>query len=69
MALFDAQLTGTGAYVCGSEFTLADVVLGLSLNRWLSTPIDRPALPGLQAWSERLATHPGYRQHGANGVP
>jgi glutathione S-transferase len=69
MTLLDAQLAGTGAYVCGNEFTLADVVLGLSLNRWLSTPIERPALPALQAWSELLATRPGYRQHGANGVP
>lgn len=49
MVLLDAQLADTSAYVCGNEFTLADVVLGLSLNRWLSTPIERPALPALQA--------------------
>ena len=69
MTLLDAQLSSTAAYVCGGEFTLADVVLGLSLNRWLATPIERPALHALQAWSDRLATRPGYRQHGANGVP
>ncbi|HEX5343684.1 MAG TPA: glutathione S-transferase [Duganella sp.] len=69
MTLLDAQLSSTAAYVCGGEFTLADVVLGLSLNRWLATPIERPALPALQAWSDRLATRPGYRLHGANGVP
>jgi len=69
MTLLDAQLSSTAAYVCGGEFTLADVVLGLSLNRWLATPIERPALHALQAWSDRLATRPGYRQLGANGVP
>ncbi|RZT10103.1 glutathione S-transferase [Duganella sp. CF402] len=69
MTLLDAQLAGTGAYVCGDEFTLADIVLGLSHNRWQSTPIERPALPALQAWADRLGARPAYRQHGANGVP
>lgn len=69
MTLLDTQLASTAAYVCGDDFTLADIVLGLSHNRWLSTPIERPALPALQAWSGRLATRPAYRQHGANGVP
>lgn len=69
MALLDQQLAATGAYVCGDTFTLADIVLGLSLNRWLSTPVARPALPALQAWSQRLLARPGYVQHGANGTP
>lgn len=69
MTLLDAQLASTGAYVAGGQFTLADIVLGLSLNRWLSTPIEHPALPALQAWSNRLSTRPAYLLHGANGVP
>ena len=69
MGLLDAQLAATGAYVSGDQFTLADIVLGLSHNRWQSTPIDRPALPALQAWSDRLKTRPAYLLHGANGVP
>lgn len=69
MTLLDAQLAATNAYLAGEQFTLADIVLGLSHNRWRSTPIDRPALPALQAWAERLSPRPGYRQHGANGVP
>jgi glutathione S-transferase len=69
MALLDAQLAHTGAYVCGNQFTLADIVLGLSLNRWLSTPIERSPLPALQAWSERLAARPAFLQHVRNGVP
>ncbi|MYM66968.1 glutathione S-transferase [Pseudoduganella sp. FT55W] len=69
MTLLDAQLARTNAYVCGDRFTLADIVLGLSLNRWLSTPIERPALSAVEAWFERLAARPAYIQHGANGVP
>lgn len=69
MTLLDAQLAGTGAWVTGQDFTLADIVLGLSFNRWLSTPMERPALPALQAWSMRLDARPAWRQHGANGTP
>jgi glutathione S-transferase len=69
MAMLDAQLQQTGAFVTGARFTLADVVLGLSLNRWLMTPMTRPALPALAAYHERLLERPGYRLHGANGTP
>ena len=38
-----------GPFVCGAAFTLADVVLGLSTNRWRLTPIERPVLPAVEA--------------------
>ncbi len=72
MAMLDAQLSRTGAFVAGASFTLADVVLGLSLNRWLMTPLPaeaRPSLPALAAYHQRLLERPGYRLHGANGTP
>lgn len=69
MAMLDGQLQKTGAFATGTRFTLADVVLGLSLNRWSMTPMQRPALPALAAYHERLLERPGYRQHGANGIP
>lgn len=72
MAILDAQLDKTGAFVTGANFTLADVVLGLSLNRWSMTPLpaaSRPPTPALDAYHQRLLTRPGYRQHGANGTP
>jgi len=69
MAMLDAQLHKTGAFVTGARFTLADVVLGLSLNRWLMMPMARPELPALTAYHERLLDRPGYRLHGANGTP
>ena len=69
MGLLDAQLGRTGAWVAGSAFTLADVVLGLSANRWLMTPMARPDYPCVAAWLERLGTREGFRLHGRNGIP
>jgi glutathione S-transferase len=39
MLLLERRLVETGAYVIGAGFTLADIGLGLSLQRWLLTPI------------------------------
>ena len=69
MGLLDAQLGKTGAWVAGSAFSLADVVLGLSANRWLMTPMARPAYPHLARWLERLGEREGFRLHGRNGIP
>jgi glutathione S-transferase len=69
MGLLDAQLGSTGAYAAGSEFTLADVVLGLSAIRWLMTPMARPDYPRIARWLERLGHREGFRLHGRNGVP
>lgn len=69
MALLDAQLARTGAHVCGADFTLADVVLGLSAQRWLNAPIERADLPAVAAWMARLAGQPGFAALVDNGMP
>lgn len=60
MAMLDAQLQRTGAYVAGQAFSLADVVLGLSTHRWLATPMTRPVLPAVQAYYQRLGGQAGF---------
>jgi glutathione S-transferase len=71
IGILDSQLAATGAYAAGASFTLADVVLGLSVQRWLMTPmpapIERPALPHVVAYHQRLLARPGFRLWGANG--
>lgn len=67
MGLLDAQLQDTGAWVAGGDFTLADVVLGLSANRWRMTPMARPDLPHVAAWLGRLDAREGWRLYGGNG--
>ncbi|OON59942.1 glutathione S-transferase [Massilia sp. KIM] len=72
IGILDAQLAQqaqTDAWVAGAEFSLADIVLGLSVNRWKMTPMDRPTYPHVDAWYERLATQPGFKEHCANGTP
>ncbi|WP_375293344.1 hypothetical protein [Siccirubricoccus sp. G192] len=45
------------------------MVLGLSVNRWLETPMPRPDYPAVMAYVERLSERPGFREHGRNGIP
>lgn len=54
MLLLEQQLSATGAYAAGDRFTLADIGLGLSLQRWLLTPMARPSTPQLLAYRARL---------------
>ncbi|HEL2957875.1 TPA: glutathione S-transferase N-terminal domain-containing protein [Stenotrophomonas maltophilia] len=68
MAVLDAQLGATDGYVAGNTFTLADIVLGLSTQRWRSTPGNKPVLPHLAAWFECLRQQPGFAAHVDNGV-
>jgi glutathione S-transferase len=67
MSLLDAQLQSTGAFATGLQFTLADIVLGVSTHRWLSTPIERPALAHVAAYHLRLHERPGFAQHVPGG--
>jgi glutathione S-transferase len=69
MGILERQLAATGAFAAGSNFTLADVVLGLSVNRWLMTPIERPNYPAAAAYFDRLKQRPGFLEHGCNGIP
>jgi len=69
MGILDGQLAGTGAYAGGADFSLADIVLGLSLNRWLMTPMPRPDYPAIQAYAELLRLRPACREFCLNGVP
>lgn len=69
MQILDAQLASTGAYAAGATFTLADLVLGLSTNRWFMTPMERPYLPAVEAYFERLSRRPAFLLHGRNGTP
>jgi glutathione S-transferase len=69
MGILERQLDRTGAYAAGAAFSLADIVLGLSANRWLMTPMTRPDTPALQAWLDRLRRRPGCLAFALNGTP
>jgi glutathione S-transferase len=70
VAIVDEQLSRTGGFVAGPTFTLADIPIGLSINRWFMTPIEeRPIFPAVVAYYERLSERPGFVRHGRNGIP
>jgi glutathione S-transferase len=69
MAILEEQLTVTDAYVAGAEFTLADIPIGLSVNRWYETPLEHADFPAVRAYYERLSERPGFTSHGRNGLP
>ncbi|MCF8534441.1 MAG: glutathione S-transferase N-terminal domain-containing protein [Reyranella sp.] len=68
MSILDARLATTQAFVAGADFTLADIPIGLSVNRWLMTPLQRPWFPAVEAYYERLSTRPAFRKHGRNSI-
>jgi glutathione S-transferase len=47
-------------YVAGDTLTIGDIPLGMNLNRWFQLPIERPALPAVEAYYERLRARPAY---------
>jgi len=69
MGILERQLKKTDAYAAGAAFSLADIVLGLSTNRWMMTPIERPEFPAIEAWFARLARRPAFALYCRNGTP
>ncbi len=59
MLVLEGELAGR-PYAAGDSFTLADIVLGLSVHRWRSTPITHPPTPNLTAYLARLRQRPAF---------
>lgn len=60
-----ARLDGCVAnrdYVAGTGFTMGDIPVGAWAYRWFTLPIERPDLPNLRAWYDRLTERPAYRE-------
>jgi glutathione S-transferase len=49
-------------YVTGAAFTIGDIPLGCEIQRWMRVPIERPKLPNVEAWFERLCARPAYQK-------
>ena len=62
--LLDAHLGHGRPYVEGASLTLADIALGAYARRWFGVEVEnRPDLPRLQAWYERLVGRPSFQKH------
>lgn len=60
LSILDAHLAGS-EYVAGADLTMGDVALGPTIYRWLNMQIERPRLPNLESWHERLCARPAYQ--------
>ncbi|KVT25974.1 glutathione S-transferase family protein [Burkholderia ubonensis] len=69
MRVLNAQLDATGVFVAGERFTLADIPIGLSVNRWFGTPFEHPDFPAIARYVERLAARPGFEAYGGSKNP
>jgi glutathione S-transferase len=56
----ERQLTGR-AYLCGADFSMADIPVACDIHRWFALPQPRASYPHLERWFasilERPATH------------
>ena len=62
LAILDAHLAGEN-YVAGPDLTVGDVSLGSTVYRWLNMETQRPEMPNLAAWHDRLTTRPAYQDN------
>ncbi len=60
--LLDAHLKDKH-YVIGGAFSMGDIPLGVTAQRWFRLDIERPNLPALTAWYRRLEERPAFKQH------
>lgn len=63
VALLEARLAASGPYVCGDTFTVADIAIGLSANRWFQSPIERPVFPAVAGYLARLRERGAARRY------
>jgi len=64
--ILDAHLA-TQRYAGGDRFTLADIPIGISAHRWFSLGVQRPVMPALETWYERISGRPGFQN--ARAIP
>ncbi|WP_112663050.1 glutathione S-transferase [Microvirga flavescens] len=61
MKIADAALADK-PFLSGDRLGVGDIPLGCFAYAWFEMPIERPALPHMTAWYERLKTRPAYRK-------
>jgi glutathione S-transferase len=69
MRVLNDRLSETCGYVAGATFTLADIPIGIAVNRWFMMPIERPEFAHVSVYYDRLSDREGYRRYGRNGLP
>jgi glutathione S-transferase len=61
LAIMDRRL-GEMPYLGGEQLSYADIAAGVAMYRWITMPIERPAVANVEAWFKRLTDRPPYRR-------
>lgn len=69
MGILEHQLCKTQAFVAGEHFSLADIVIGLSVNRWFGTPFEHPHFPAVEDYYRLLGGREGFKLYGGPDEP
>lgn len=70
IGLLDRHLAKHGPYATGGTFTVADIPLGLAVNRWFMLDgLERPDYRAVADYYALLTERPAFRRHGRNGLP
>ena len=59
--ILDAHLGGS-RYVAEHGFSMADIVVGCAVHRWLHLPVAREPRPNVERWYAELKSRPASRQ-------
>jgi glutathione S-transferase len=62
LELMEAQLARS-AFFAGDSFTIGDIPLGISTQRFFHFGLERPPLPCIEGWLARLGEREGFRGH------
>ena len=60
--MLDRHLEGR-AFVAGDELTMGDIPIGPQAHRWFNLVDERPSMPNLEAWYQRLTERPAFRKN------
>lgn len=69
MRIFEGRMAETRAYAAGDAFSFADIPLGLSMHRWFGGDFDRPDLPNVTAYYDRVRARPAAQVHFSATTP
>jgi glutathione S-transferase len=56
------EALATSPFLCGDGLTLADITAGTVVWHWVTAAPERPQLPYLYQWIERLKLRPGFER-------
>ncbi len=62
LRILEAQLARQ-PYVAGDALSMADIPYGPLAHRYLNLDIERPELPKMAEWYDRLCERPAFREH------